>query len=180
MELVIKGKNMEISEAVKQYIDRKLGRLDRHLRTITEAEVAIAREMTKSRQHRYVVQVTLNSKGTLLRGEERGMDLFAAIDSVSDVLDRQIERYKGRLYHKGRGTSPLKAETSLAPETEQPGRVVKVKRFPVKPMDAEEAVEQMELLGHDFFLFFNSASGQFNVLYRRKGGDYGLIEPELG
>jgi len=179
MELVIKGKNTEISEAVKRHIERKLGRLDRHLRTITEAEVAIVREMTKSQEDRYVLQVTLNSKGTLIRGEERGGDLFAAVDSVADVLNRQIERYKGRLYNKGRGTSPLKAEIPLAPEIEQPRRVVKVKRFSVKPMDAEEAVEQMELLGHDFFLFFNSASGQFNVLYRRKDGDYGLIEPEL-
>jgi len=179
MELVIKGKNTEISEQVRQYIDRKLGRLDRHLHTIAEAEVAIAREMTKSRQDRYVVQVTLSSKGSLIRGEERGVDIFAAIDSVSDVLDRQIERYKGRLYNKGRGSSPLKAELPLADEAEQRGRVVKVKRFMVKPMDAEEAVEQMELLGHDFFLFHNSASGQFNVLYRRKDGDYGLIEPEM-
>ena len=179
MELVIKGKNTEISEQVRQYIDRKLGRLDRHLHTIAEAEVAIAREMTKSRQDRYVVQVTRNSKGTIIRGEERGIDLFAAIDSVTDVLNRQIERYKGRRYNKGRGTSPSKAELPMATEIEQPGRVVRVKRFMVKPMDPEEAVEQMELLGHDFFLFFNSASGQFNVLYRRKDGDYGLIEPEM-
>ncbi|GAG22527.1 unnamed protein product, partial [marine sediment metagenome] len=167
MELVIKGKNTEISEKVRQYIDRKFSRLDRHLNTITEAEVAIATEMTKSRQDRYVVQVTLSSKGSLIRGEERGVDLFAAIDSVSDVLDRQIERYKGRLHNKGRGSSPLKAELPLTAEAEQRGRVVKVKRFTVKPMDAEEAVEQMELLGHDFFLFLNSGSGQFNVLYRR-------------
>jgi len=179
MELVIKGKNTEISEKVRQYIDRKFSRLDRHLNTITEAEVAIATEMTKSRQDRYVVQVTLSSKGNLIRGEERGVDLFAAIDSVSDVLDRQIERYKGRLHNKGRGSSPLKAELPLTAEAEQRGRVVKVKRFTVKPMDAEEAVEQMELLGHDFFLFLNSASGQFNVLYRRNDGDYGLIEPEM-
>jgi len=179
MELVIKGKNTEISERVKQYIERKLGRLDRHLNTVSEAEVAIAKEMTKLREDRYVVQVTLNAKGTLIRGEERGGDLFAAVDSVADALNRQIERYKGRLYNKGRGTSPLKAEPSPAPEADQSGSVVRVKRYPVKPMDADEAVEQMELLGHDFFFFFNSASGQYNVLYRRKDGDYGLIEPEL-
>lgn len=179
MELVIKGKNTEVSELLERYIERKLGRLDRRLRTIAGAEVTIARDTAKSQGDRYVVQVTLNSKGTLIRGEERGGDLFAAVDSVADVLTRQIERYKGRLYNKGRGTSPLKAEPHMTPEAEQPGSVVKVKRFPVKPMDADEAVEQMELLGHDFFLFFNSASGQFNVLYRRKDGDYGLIEPEL-
>jgi putative sigma-54 modulation protein len=179
MELVIKGKNTEISEAVRQYVERKMGKLDRHLRTITEAEVAIGREMTKSRGDRYVVQATLNSKGTLIRGEERGVDLYAAIDSVADVLNRQIERYKGRRYNKGRGISPLKAELPLDAETEKLGRVVKVKRFMVKPMDLDEAVEQMELLGHDFFFFFNSASGQFNVLYQRKDGDYGLIEPDM-
>ena len=179
MELAIKGKNTEIPEAVKQYIEKKFGRLDRHLGITAEAEVMISTEMTKSQQDRYVVQVTINSKGTLIRGEERGLDLFVAIDSVADVINRQIERYKGRLYNKGRGTSPLKAETITPPETEQPGKVVKVKRFPVKPMDTEEAVEHMELLGHNFFLFLNSASGQFNVVYRRNDSDYGLIEPEL-
>jgi len=178
MELVIKGKNTEISEQVRHYVERKIGKLDRHLPSIVEAEVVISRERSKAPHQRYVVQATLNSKGTLLRGEERGVDLFAAIDSVSGVLHRQIERYKGKLYYKGRGTSPLKGET-LSPGTELPARVVRVKRFVVKPMSPEEAVEQMELLGHDFFLFFNPASGKFNVLYRRKDGDYGLIEPEL-
>jgi len=179
MELVIKSKNLEIPEAAKQYIQRKFSTIDRHLGTIAEAEVMVAKEMTKARGDRYVVQVTISSKGPLIRGEERGPDLFVAVDNVSDVIDRQIERYKGRRYNKGKGAASVRSETPSPQEIEPIGNVVRVKRFPVKPMDAEEAVEQMELLGHDFFLFLNDASGQFNVVYRRKDGDYGLIEPEM-
>ena len=178
MELVIKGKNMEVEPQVRGYVERKIGKLDRHLPGVTEAEVVLAMQSTKSPKDRYVVQVTLSSKGTLLRGEERAADLYAAIDSVSNVLDRQIAHYKGKLYHKGRGTSAVRGGL-IGGEAEQPRRVVKVKRFMVKPMSPEEAAEQMELLGHDFFLFFNPDSDIYNVIYRREDGDYGLIEPEL-
>jgi putative sigma-54 modulation protein len=181
MELQIEAQNMELSPEVHRYIERKLGRLNRHLPSIVASRVEIIEEKTKSPQQRYVVQITLESRGTILRGEGRGGDLFTAIDKVAEVMDRQIEHHKGKLYEKGRGSSLARSEISEGVEAMEPSRkVVKVKRFAVKPMSVAEAVEQMELLGHDFFLFFNADTEGLNLLYRRKDSNYGLIEPELG
>jgi len=179
MELQIAGKGVEVTTAVREYAERKLGRLVRHLPNIVDLRVEITAEPTKSPLQRFTVQVTADSSGTLLRGEERGEDIYTAVDRVAAIMDRQIEHFKGRRYHKGRGNSVAKAaiETDTEPE---PRRVVKVKRFAVKPMSVEEAIDQMELLGHDFYLFFNASSEELNLLYRRKDNDYGLIEPELG
>ncbi len=181
MELQITGKNLEISPDVRQYIERKLSRLNRHLRNIMEFKVEIIEEKTKSPQQHFVVQATIDSNGTLFRSQERGENLFVAIDKVAEVMDRQIERYKGKLYGKGRGSSLARgglAEERV--EEERVSKVVKIKRFEVKPMSVDEAIEQMELLGHDFFLFFDADDERLNLLYRRKDGNYGLIKPELG
>jgi putative sigma-54 modulation protein len=184
MELVIKGKNMEVDKAAQEYIQSKLNRLERHLPNITEVKVELVQEMTKSAENRFVAQVTITTHGTLLRGEERASNVYAAIDSVVDVLNRQIERFKDKLYRSRRRITPLRRE--LAAEElqeekveERESRIVKVKRFPVKPMTPDEAVDQMELLSHDFFIFFNPESDRFAVIYRRGDGNYGLIEPEL-
>jgi putative sigma-54 modulation protein len=162
---------------VRQLIEKKLGKLDRHLPDIRDYKVEIARDKAKATKEHFVVQVTIDSHGTLLRGVERGEDLPAAVKKVGSVINRQIERYKGKLYDKGRGTSP---KDKIAEEPLPWGKVVKVKRFNVKPMSPAEAIDQMELLGHDFFLFFNAESDKLNLLYRRRDGDYGLIEPEMG
>jgi len=181
MELRITGKNINLSPTVRQYIERKLGKLGRHLPRILACKVEISQEKTKSPRQHFVVQVTLDSTGTLLRGEERGQDLLEAIDKVAQTMDRQVERYKGRRYRKNRGSSPVKNGFGEEMEATEPqGKLVKVKRFPVKPMPVAEAIEQMELLGHDFFLFFNAESDTLNLIYRREDGDYGLIEPVLG
>ncbi len=180
MELQITGKNIDLSPAVRQYIERKLGKLSRHLPNIIESKVEISEEKTKSPQQRFVVQVTIDSGGTLLRGEERAEDLFTAIDKVATIMGRQIEHYKGKLYEKRRGSLLARSEFSEEIETQPQRRVVKVKRFAVKPMSVAEATDQMELLGHDFFLFFNDDTEKLNLLYRRKDGNYGLIKPELG
>jgi putative sigma-54 modulation protein len=177
MELNITAKNIELTATVRQLIENKLGKLGRHLPDIREYKVEISREKTRASQEHFVVQATIDSHGTLLRGVERGEDLPAAIKKVAAVIDRQIERYKGKLYEKGRGSSP---KEELEEEPPPAGRVVKVKRFALKPMSPAEAIDQMELLGHDFFLFFNADSEELNLLYRRHDGDYGLIEPELG
>ena len=180
MELQITGKNVELTPTVRQFIERKLGKLGRHLPNILEYKVEISQEKTKSPEQHFVVQATLNSNGATLRGVERGEDLLTAIGKVAAVINRQIEHHKGKLYEKGRGNSLARGEFSEK-EAEQPSRkVVKVKRFAVKPMSVPEAVDQMELLGHDFFLFFNAESEELNLLYRRRDGNYGLIEPELG
>jgi putative sigma-54 modulation protein len=176
MELQITAKNIELTPTVRQLIENKLGKLGRHLPDILEYKVEIAREKTRAANQHFVVQLTIDSRGTLLRGVERGKDLPVAINKVASVITRQIERYKGKLYEKGRG-SPARGKFEA--EAPPAGKVVKVKRFAVKPMSAAEAIDQMELLGHDFFLFFNSESEELNLLYRRHDGNYGLIEPEL-
>ncbi len=181
MELQITGKNIELSPPVRRNIERKLGKLSRHLPNIAGVKVEIFEEKTKSPQQRFVVQVTVDSSGTLLRGGGKGDDLFTAIDKVAAVMNRQIEHYKGKQYDKGRGSSLVRGEFSEEMAVAQPlQKVVKVKRFAVKPMSVAEAIDQMELLGHDFFLFFNADTVELNLLYRRKDGNYGLIEPELG
>jgi len=181
MELQITGKNVKLVPAVRKYIERKLGKLGRHLSDIIESKVEVSEEKTRSPQQHFVVQVTIDSSGTLLRGEERGQDLFTAIDKVAEVMNRQIEHYKGKLYEKGRGSSLARGGFSEEAEEKQPvSRVVKVKRFAIKPMSVAEAIDQMELLGHEFFLFLNADTEKVNLVYRRKDGSYGLIEPELG
>jgi len=185
MELQIFGKNLDISQAIQGYVQKKIGKLARYLPNITEAKVEIYEEKTRSPQHSFTVQVTLNSKGTLLRGEERGENIHVAVDAVSDVLARQIERYKGKLYKRGRDISLANQTLASAgliagEESENLPKVVRIKHFVVKPMSAAEATEQMELLGHAFFLFVNADNDdELNLLYRRDDGDYGLIEPEL-
>ena len=179
MELRITGQNITLSAAVRRYIGRKLGKLNRHLPNITTCKVEIIEEKTKSPDQRYVVQVTIDNNGVLLRGEERGEDVFAAVDKVTAIMNRQIEHYKGKLYDKGRGSSFARGKFGEEAKTPQLQNVVKVKRFTVKPMSVAEAVDQMELLGHDFFLFFNDDTEELNLLYRRKNGNYGLIEPDL-
>jgi putative sigma-54 modulation protein len=182
MELIIKGRNMEVTDRLRDYVDQKIGRLDRYLPTITEAWVELSMEGTRAAQDRQVCQVTVRSNGVILRAEERSEDMFYSIDTVLDKMYRQIARYKGRRENRWRGTGikaePLPLDLEDEPEDEA-SAIVRTKRFPMRPMHAEEAVEQMELLGHDFFVFFNADDGEVNVLYRRKDGDYGLLQPEL-
>jgi putative sigma-54 modulation protein len=184
MDIQITGKNLDILPAVRSYMTRKLGKVNRYLPTILSFEVVATEEQTRSPDQRFIVQVTVNNNGTLLRGEERGQDLYTATDKVAEVMNRQVEHYKGKLpYSKKRATPSIRTNTTEvtaaveAEAAEQGPRVVKTKRFDVKPMSLEEAIDQMELLGHDFFLFYNPDNNKMNLLYRRKDGNYGLIEP---
>ena len=179
MQLMIQGKNIEVTERLEEYIDRKVGKLDRYLPTITEGRMELSVESAKSAKDRQVAQLTVRSRGTLLRAEERTADMFTSIDAVVDKMYRQIVRYKGKRYGRGRGPGEAPPVEVAEFEEEVAPRIVRTKRFDVSPMDAGEAVEQMELLGHDFFVFFNVNTSEINVVYRRKDGDYGLIEPEL-
>ncbi len=182
MQLIVKGKNTDGPEAARAYAERKIGRLSRYLSHATEAVVEVSRENTRGSDQRHVVQVTVATPNAILRGEERAADLFTAIDAVANTMKRQAERYKGKLYrlHERRRASPSEAPAEVAspPENDASERVVRVKHFDIKPMAVEEALERMELLGHDFFFFQSADTGQYNVLYRRRDGDYGLIEPE--
>ena len=177
MQLIIQGKNIEVTDRLREYVEKKVGKLDRYLPTITEARMELSVEGTKSAKDRQVAQLTVRSKGTLLRAEERTADMFASIDAIVDKMYRQIVRYKGKRYVRGRGPGEVPPVEEF--EEEPPRRIVRTKRFQVAPMDEEEAIEQMELLGHDFFVFFNVNTNEINVIYRRKDGDYGLLEPEL-
>lgn len=177
MQLIIQGKNIEVTDRLREYVEKKVGKLDRYLPTITEARMELSVEGTKSAKDRQVAQLTVRSKGTLLRAEERTADMFASIDAIVDKMYRQIVRYKGKRYGRGRGPGEVPPVQEF--EEEPPRRIVRTKRFQVAPMDEEEAIEQMELLGHDFFVFFNVNTDGINVIYRRKDGDYGLLEPEL-
>ena len=181
MEIQLTGKNIELTPRIRRYVEKKLGKLNRHLPDIIESSVEIIEEKTKSPQQRFVVRVTVKGGGTRLYAEERGKDLFSAIDKVAAIMVRQLEHYKGKLYEKGRGNSFARGELAEEVETVKPApEVVKVKRFAVKPMSVTEAADQMELLEHDFFLFFNAEAEEVNLLYRRRDGNYGLIEPEIG
>jgi len=182
MKLQIVGKNnVEVSETIRTYVEKKVGKLGRYLPTLDEGKVEISREGTKLPDQRFTVQVTLDSRGVLIRAQEKSKDMRAAIDKVVDVLSKRIERYKGRLYDKSRGVSFARQGAAVEEkEIEAPKRVVKTKRFLVKPMPIDEAISQMELLGHDFFLFTDADTDRLNLLYRRGDGNYGLIEPEEG
>jgi len=191
MQLQITGKNLDTAEWMKTYVEKKLGRLDRYLDTIDDMRVELSYEPTKNADHRQVVQVTLRTGGRILRAEERASDMRDAIDAVVDKVYRQIVRFKGRNWFRVRaGLPPAQAEEELLrieelvaeAEEEEEGEepaIVRRKRFQVNPMDEGEAIEQMELLGHDFFLFYNVDSATINLVYRRRDGNYGLLQPEL-
>ena len=188
MQLILKGKNVEITDWLRQYVEKKVNKLDRYLPDIHEARVELSVEKTRSSQDRQVAQLTVRSNGVILRAEERTDDIFAAVDAVVDKMHRQIARYKGKRIDRWQGQGPNRNEAELPPldeevleelAEERERRIVRIKRFAVSPMDEDEAIEQMELLGHDFFIFYNANSGMLNVLYRRKDGNYGLLEPEV-
>jgi putative sigma-54 modulation protein len=182
MELTIKGRNVEVTDRLRDYVQKKIGRLDRYLPSIAEAWVELSTEDTKAAQDRQVCQVTVRSESAILRAEERSDDMFSSIDSVLDKMYRQIARFKGKRANRWRGAGitvePLPSEYEEEPE-EEVSRIVRTKRFDMIPMDPEEAIEQMELLGHNFFMFYNAEAGEINVVYCRKDGTYGLLQPEL-
>ena len=191
MEAEIRGKNLTISENSRSYITRKLNRLNRLLDNMVEAKVELRMESTRSQQDRIVAQITLNCNGTILRGEERAPTINAAIDAVAETLDGRVRRFKGKLHKSSQARKSGKSASIRVPEAtditqdqdeessiEDYG-IARVKRFPMKPMPVDEAINQMEFLGHNFFFFYNSGTGEYSVLYRRQNGGYGLLEPEL-
>jgi putative sigma-54 modulation protein len=183
VSVTVQGHDLTISPRLQTYIEKKLSKLDRYLSSVTEARMDLAQaKSARSATDRFVAQLTVPIRGAVLRAEERKDDIFAAVDAVLDKMHRQIKRYKGK-HTRGRGNG-AGAETVALPEEETPaepaGIVVRRKRFALTPMDEAEAIEQMELLGHDqFFVFYNAETNRVNVLYRRKAGDFGLIDPDM-
>ncbi len=183
MEIEIRGRNVDITPRLQSYVERKVERLDRYMPNIVLVQVDLAEEKANRMGNRLVAQITVRTaRGNILRSEERTTDLYAAVDSVVDKLYRQIERYKGK--RKRRGEPPedftgFETAVELADRELQVGKVIRRKQFSIVPMHEEEAIEQMELLGHDFFVFVNAETGGVNVLYRRRDNNYGLLEPEI-
>ena len=192
MDIRIQTRNIDLNPHAERYIQKKFDRLRRHLPNLDDAKMEVTRTQARATRDRVQAQMTLNIAGYTLRGQDRGVNLFAAVDGVADVVDRQIRRFKGKVYHtsqarkSGRGLRDIPSDAIIdVPDAveqdaiEEIGQVVRTKRFAMPPMAVEDAILQMEMLGHSFFLFFNMDTDEYNVAYRRRDGDYGVIEPEL-
>ncbi|HSV74093.1 MAG TPA: ribosome-associated translation inhibitor RaiA [Chthonomonadales bacterium] len=178
MRLTIRGKSDPIPESLQRYAERKLAKLDRLFRRIDEAEIRHAFE-----RGIHIVELSMVGDNVDLRSEERSADLHAAVDNAIEKIERRVKRFKTKVRDDHRRPSPEKAvdlsEGVLMEAEEEPTpRIVRRKRFPIKPMPADEAALQMELSDHDFFLFLNEETGAYSVMYRRRDGNYGIIEPE--
>jgi putative sigma-54 modulation protein len=188
MLITVKGKNVQVTDALKQYAEKKVQKLERYFHEIKEAQV-----IQSVQKNWHIVEVQLEGDGVLIRGEERSNDMYASIDMVVEKLERRVQKFKGKLIGKSTEQRPkskeaerekIVAEAMGAERLEESTdddfepRIVRIKRFVIKSMTPEEAANHMELLHHDFFVFINEESEKTNVIYRRKDGNYGLIEPE--
>ncbi len=184
VEVQVYGRNIEVTDRILEYSKKKVAKLDRFLNDIDEARVDLAYiKSARSAADRQVAQITVRGKGYILRAEERSDDVFTALDSALEKMQRQMERFKGKR-QKGRGDGKPASEVIPAASEvegeEDRSLIVRRKKFVLTPMDELEALEQMKLLAHeDFFVFFNSVTNSVNVLYLRRDGLYGLIETEI-
>jgi ribosome hibernation promoting factor len=180
------ARNMRLTDNVREYVEKKAAKLERYLQEIDEIRVELSHiKSARSALDRQVAQITVHGKGFILRSEERADDIHAAFDVALEKVQRQIDRYKGKHYHgrgDGRSAAEVLEEDLPVDETgELLPLIARRKKFIVLPMNEDEAVEQMRLLGHDnFFIFFNAEQNSIQVLYRRRNGTYGLIEPIVG
>lgn len=188
MQVSIKGKDVDVTPAMRQYAEKKLQKLAKYF-----AEIKEARVVQSVQKNTHVIEVLLEGDGILLRGEERSDSMYASIDQVIEKLEQRVKKYKGKLYGRSHEKGPKEKEAMrdravAEAETPEAGPIEgeeyepvieRTKRFAVKPMAPEEAARQMELLHHDFFVFVNSESSQVSVVYRRKRGGYGLLEPDF-
>jgi putative sigma-54 modulation protein len=179
MRLQVKGRNVEVSESIRNYAEAKLGKLDRLVNDPTRVELELAVEKNPSIAANHVAEATVWTKGPVLRARESSSDMKASIDQLVDKLERQVKRYRQKRRSPRRhARADGGAEAPRATTSQGEPMIVKTKQFAVKPMSPEEAVLQLELVGHDFFVFRNSESDEVNVVYRRRDGGYGLIEPQ--
>ena len=188
MEILVKGRNIPVTEALERYASEKVERVSRFFdeaRSDSRAEVELSHERNPSIPEPEVAEATLFINGSVLKAREASGDMYASIDRMSDKLERQVRRFRGRQIDRWQGqlkNHPEGPQGDPQPfvveeEEEVEPRIVRTKQFQMKPMGAEEAALQMELLDHDFFVFTSADSGEINVIYRRRDGNYGLIEP---
>jgi putative sigma-54 modulation protein len=178
VRLQVKGKNVEVTDSIRQYAQEKLAKLERQLADPTRVELELAVERNPSISQNHVAEATVWTKGPILRAREASVDHKASIDQLVDKLERQVKRYRARRRPRRGQPADAAIPADAIPVEDEP-RIVKSKQFAVKPMSPEEAVLQLELVGHDFFVFQNGDSGDVNVVYRRRDGAYGLIEPQI-
>lgn len=175
MNLVISGKNLDITEGLRSAIEEKIGKLERYFTDTTEVHVTLSTE--KNRQK---IEITIPMKGSIIRAEEVSSDMYVSIDLVEEVIERQLRKYKNKLIDKEQNAAHLSQSFIEADDFEDEDiQIIRSKKFAMKPMDPEEACVKMELIGHNFFVFRNSETDEVNVVYKRKGNTYGLIEPEF-
>lgn len=180
MRLQVKGKNLDVTPSLKGYAQEKLGKLEKHLNDSARLELELAVERNPSISENQVAEATIWTKGPIIRAREASTDMKASIDMLVDKLERQALRLRDKRRrsasrnHRAGQSADVRP---VVPDAEHPV-IVKTKQFPVKPMAPEEAVLQLELIGHDFFVFQNAETEEVNVLYRRRDGDYGLIETQ--
>ena len=186
MNLTINTHGLQLTHKLQTYVEKKTARLDRYMPNVADVNVDLSEQNAKNANERQVAQITVRDRrGTILRAEERGGDMFASVDVVMDKIYRQISRYKGKRQkrrRKGGGADefamaePLPVEAAVV---DQEPIVLRRKQFSLQPMALDEAVDQMELLGHDFFVFFSTEDDNVNVLYKRRDGNYGLLQPDV-
>ena len=175
MRFIITGRNIDVTEGLKSAVEEKLVKLDRFFAPETEVNVTLSVE--KERQK---IEVTIPVKGNIIRSEQVSSDMYVSIDLVEEVIERQLKKYKNKIVSKQQNVAAFAQEfVDKDYDDEDDVKIIRTKRFGIKPMDPEEACVQMELLGHNFYVFFNSETEEVNVVYKRKGNTYGLIEPEL-
>ena len=175
MKFIISGKNIAVTEGLKTAVEDKLGKLERYF--TPETEISVTLSVEKDRQK---IEVTIPVKGNIIRSEQVSNDMYVSIDLVEEVIERQLRKYKNKIVDQQQSAVSLsKAFVEEDIEDDDEIKIIRSKRFAMKPMEAEEACLQMELLGHSFYVFCNAETDQVNVVYRRKGNTYGLIEPEV-
>ena len=174
MKFIISGKNIEVTEGLRKAINEKLGKLERYFTPETEIHVTLSVE--KERQK---IEVTIPVKGNIIRSEQVSSDMYVSIDLVEEVIERQLRKYKTKIVNKQQVTGNFQ-KTFVEDDfiEDEDVKIIRTKRFGIKPMYPEDACVQMELLGHNFFVFRNAETDEVNVVYKRKGNTYGLIEPE--
>ncbi len=177
MKMNYTGKNMDVTDALRDVTEKKLSKLDKYFQTDVTGNVTFGTE-----KNRKTIEVTINLPGTILRAEESSDDMYASIDKAVDILERQIRRYKTKLQNRYKNGETIRFENVPSPTKEEEDdkpRLVRIKRFGLKPMSTDEAILQMELLRHNFFVFMDAETEEVSVVYKRKDGNYGLIEPEF-
>lgn len=178
MNINIRGENIEVTPALRDYVEKKVGRVERYFE-YDSLDIQVTMKVLRGE---HIVEVTIPLPGWMLRAEDRSEDMYASIDNVVDKLERQIRKHKTKVNRRFRDVGNAKMlfvdnSTNVVEEEEEDLKIVRTKSFHLKPMDPEEAILQMNLLGHNFFVFFNAETDEINVVYKRKDGRYGLIEP---